>query len=101
MVFLSDKSQVNRIFQLAWLENTFDRLIPVSAWLHLTNLLLDYLIHISVDSFLSVISYKLCLERVMSKKKSEPQLTFPKYLQYHVFGSFDLFPVFSYYSHCK
>ena len=58
MVFLSDKSQVNRIFQLAWLENTFDRLIPVSAWLHLTNLLLDYLIHISVDSFLSVISYK-------------------------------------------
>ena len=72
--------------------------VPVSARLSLTKILPDYLMYISIDSFLSLISYKLCLEK-LRKKKRVNQFTFPKHLQHHVFGSNDLFLV-SYWSHC-
>ena len=56
---LSDKSHVNKNFLAgtAWMH-----LVSVSARLCLTKILPDYLMHISVDSFLSVISYKLFFE---------------------------------------
>ena len=54
--------------QPAWLECIW---VPVSARLSLTKIPPDYLMYISIDSFLSLISYKLCFEKLRKKKRGE------------------------------
>ena len=95
---LSDKSHVNKNFLAgtAWMN-----LVSVSARLCLTKILPDYLMHISVDSFLSVISCKLFINFLkallweIDEEKKRTSSGFQNVCS-TVFGLFDLFPVFSY-----
>ena len=76
-------------------------LVSVSARLCLTKILPNYLMHISVDSFVSVISCKLFINFLLAllweivEEKKRNSLGFQNVCS-TVFGLFDLFPVLSY-----